>query len=157
MHRSHFTNERRNDEYILMIREGGFSGIAGILWGAGYLRKILGKSTDDVVSKDTKWLWSKTAIRWTGSVEKGRGRLCYIGRMMRGSTKRVWHSQTLFFFVHISYDTPLHNHCFPTLHLFLHFFVFDVRNDTTIGIFDSHFVIGFGLGMMSNCWCVLNF
>ncbi len=147
-------NERRNDEYIQMILEVDFNGIVDIIVDAECLRKIPDKSTDDARSKDIKWQCSKTAIRWIETVEKSRDKLCFTERMMRGSTKRI---ETLFFFVCISYDTPLHNHCFSTLHLFLHFFVFDVRNDTTISIFDSHFVIRFGLGMMSNCWCILNF
>lgn len=87
MHHSRCMNEKKNDEYTLMILEGDFNDTVDIIVDVGYLRKIQDKSTGDVLSKDIKWQCSKTATLWIETAEKNKDKPCSTEHMMQERTK----------------------------------------------------------------------
>ena len=69
-----------------MIPEGDFNDIVDIIVDVECLRKTPDKSTDDALSKDTKWQCSKTVIPWTGNAEKSKDKRYSTEHTMRGNT-----------------------------------------------------------------------
>ncbi len=78
---SRFLFGERKDGYTKMIPEGGFSGIAGIIWGVA-TRTIKGKLKDGRLLEDILRKLKTTAQEEMSFVEESKGNLFCTGPMI---------------------------------------------------------------------------
>ena len=72
--------------YIRKILEDGFNGIAGIIWGVGFLEKMSGRSKDGKPLRCVTWeQLKKTVLRKMKIAGENKNRPCCTGHMMRGN------------------------------------------------------------------------